>query len=192
METSFGVQEKVIFNCAICNFKTESERGLKVHTKRKHDTLSDEAFPKTCDFCDEKCNSKMNLERHLKEHSYKTLRYKCEHCDFLFNDMMSLDVHVGRKHSGNFECGICGFEAKSEENLNIHLHTCETFTCDFCNSSDPDITVRNLSDLMSHLKSKHPKHFKSTCIVHKKMDRNDNDRVSQQTESSSFLTKDIN
>ena len=69
---------------------------------------------------------------HLKEHTYKTLKFKCEHCEFLFKDMLSLDVHVERKHSGSSECGSCGFELKSENNLNIHLHTCETFTCDDC------------------------------------------------------------
>ena len=34
---------------------------------------------------------------------------KCEDCDFLANDDLSLEVHSARKHSGDFECALCGF-----------------------------------------------------------------------------------
>ena len=118
------------------------------------------------------------------------LKLKCEDCDFLVEDILSLDIHVGRKHSGDFECAICGFKAKCEDDLNIHLHTCEIFSCDYC--WDPKIKVNNLSDLVTHLKAKHPKHLKNTNITHTKMDRNDPDRVSQSTVCSSFLIKNIN
>ena len=127
---------------------------------------------------------------HLKEHTYKTLKFKCEHCKFLFNDILSLDVNLGRKDLGSFECGICGFELKSEDNLNIHFHTCETFTCDYC--FNPRITGKNLSDLINHLKNKQTKHLKKTQLKHTKMDINDIDRVSQRRVSSSYLMKDIN
>ena len=147
-------------------------------------------LPQSCDFCEYKAHSKSSLEDHLKEHTYKELKFKCEDCDFLVNDILSLDIHVGRKHSGNFECAICGFKAKSEDNLNIHLHTCETFSCDYC--WDPKVTVNNLTDLVTHLKEKHPKHLKNTNITHTKMDRNDADKVSQRTVCSSFLIKNIN
>ena len=83
-----------------------------------HEHLQDK-FSQSCDFCEYKAS----MEDHLKQHTYKELIFKCEDCDFLVNDILSLDVHVGRKHSGNFECAICGFKAKSEDNLNIHLHT---------------------------------------------------------------------
>ena len=189
METSFRTKEKPMFRCETCNYKTESERGLKVHIKRKHENLQDK-FPQSCDFCEYKAHSKSSLEDHLKEHTYKELKFKCEDCDFLVNDILSLDIHVGRKHSGNFECAICGFKAKSEDNLNIHLHTCETFSCDYC--WDPKVTVNNLTDLVTHLKEKHPKHLKNTNITHTKMDRNDTDKVSQRTVCSSFLIKNIN
>ena len=72
MESSFRTQKKEIFNCKICNFKNESERGLKVHINRKHDTVSDDKFPKTCEFFDEKMYSQDYLETHLKEHTYKS------------------------------------------------------------------------------------------------------------------------
>ena len=87
----------------------------------------------------------------METHSYRELKYKCE----VVEDILSLDVHVERKHSGNFKCVICGFTAKDEDHLNTHLHTCETYTCDFC---FPDrVTVTYLSDMIKHLKIKHEK-----------------------------------
>ena len=95
------------------------------------------------------------MEDHLKTHSYRELKYKSEVFEFLVEDILSLNVHVERKHSGNFKCVICGFPAKDEDHLNTHLRTCETNTFDFC---FPDrVTVTNLSDLMKHLKNKHKK-----------------------------------
>ena len=44
---------------------------------------------------------------------------KCEDCDFMANDDLSLEVHSGRKNSGNFECALCGFISKDEDHLNI-------------------------------------------------------------------------
>ena len=183
LEGSFKLPEKVIFKCEQCNFETESEKGLKVHFRRKHVDVLD--IPQTCDFCEMKCFNKQNLEDHLKKHSYRELKYKCEDCDFLVEDILSLDVHVERKHSGNFKCVICGFSEKDEEHLNTHLHTCETFTCDYC---FPDrVCVKNLPDLIKHLKIKHEKHLKTTTITHTKMDRNNIDKVSQNKVKSSYL-----
>ena len=158
---------------------------MKVHFRRKHVDVLD--IPQTCDFCEMKCFNKQNLEDHLKKHSYRELKYKCEDCDFLVEDILSLDVHVERKHSGNFKCVICGFSEKDEEHLNTHLHTCETFTCDYC---FPDrVCVKNLPDLIKHLKIKHEKHLKTTTITHTKMDRNNIDKVSQNKVKSSYLVE---
>ena len=64
LEGSFKLPEKVLFKCEQCNFTTESEKGLKVHSRRKHVDLLD--IPQTCDFCEKKCYNKQNLEDHLK------------------------------------------------------------------------------------------------------------------------------
>ena len=90
METSLKVPEKQALQCDKCNFTTESERGLKVHTKRKHETSSDQEFPKICDFCDLTCYNKNEMTEHLKVHSYKNLIFKCEDCAFLAKDELSL------------------------------------------------------------------------------------------------------
>ena len=43
-----------------------------------------------------------------------------------------MEVHIGKKHSDQFDCGICDLEIKSLENLKIHLSTCEIYKCDCC------------------------------------------------------------
>ena len=162
---------------------------MKVHIKRKHANL-DTSFPLNCDFCEIKCYDNDDLENHLKEHTYITLKFKCEDCEFLASDELSLEVHAERKHSSNFECPICTYKANSEDSFNIHLHTCETFTCDFC--FNPKITLKNLPDLMTHLSTKHPKHFKTTNITHTKMDRGDSNRVSQKSICGAYFLKNTN
>ena len=50
-EVSCGKGRK---KCDKCDFETDSERGLKVHASRKHTTISNNKYPKTCDLCDKK------------------------------------------------------------------------------------------------------------------------------------------
>ena len=117
------------------------------------------------------------------------LKFKCEDCDFLSTDELSLEVHSERKHTWHFECALCGFKSKSEDHHNTHLHTCETFTCDHCR---PKIAKTNISELMSHLSTEHPKHKKKTDIIYTKMDRKDNNKVSFKTLSSAIFFKNTN
>ena len=105
LENSFRIPEKVTFECEMCNYKNESERGLQVHVKRKHENLSEKPFPRTYDFCENRCYDQSDLETHhlyssflqvCSLHTNKKLEYKCEDCDFLFLDILSLDLHVRR------------------------------------------------------------------------------------------------
>ena len=68
-----------------CNFTTESERGLKVHIKRKHTQLEKGNFPKFVIFVIMNAN-KQSLTDQLKEHSYMNLKFKCEDFAFLAED----------------------------------------------------------------------------------------------------------
>ena len=72
--------------------------------------------------------------------------YNCEDCEYFAPDEISMEVHAGSKHSGNFECGICGFVGKDSENLEDQLQTCEMFKCSKC-----DLTFKNLKTLKQHL-----------------------------------------
>ena len=184
LENSVRVPDNPIFKCSNCKFTTESERGLKVHIKRKHEHLEEEGFPKVCEFCDYKCFNKQSMVDHLTEHSFRNLKLKCEDCDFLSEDKLSLEVHAGKKHSGNFECALCGFSGSDLEHLETHLHTCERFTCTYCHKNT---TFSNIPDLKSHLSSQHPKHLKHTEILHIKMDRKDSEKVSTRTVYASYF-----
>ena len=64
-ERSIRITEKETLKFENCNFLTESERGLKVQRKRKHEDLSEIIFPQICDFCETKYNDKTHLEEHF-------------------------------------------------------------------------------------------------------------------------------
>ena len=116
------------------------------------------------------------MKEHLAEHSYRNLKFKCEDCDFLAEDSLSLEVHAGKAHSGNFECALCGFTGKDIIDLETHLLTCETYSCIYCFSAEE--TFYSVSDVKTHLTNKHPKHIKNTEIEHIKMDRKNSERTS--------------
>ena len=56
-----------MLNCKYCDFETSSERGLKVHIRRKHTILTEADYPAECDFCDLQLNSESDMKMHLKE-----------------------------------------------------------------------------------------------------------------------------
>ena len=38
-----------LFKCSNCDFKTNSENGLKIHMRKKHTSLEKETYPRACD-----------------------------------------------------------------------------------------------------------------------------------------------
>ena len=122
------------------------------------------------------------MERHLKQHSYKKLIYKCEDCEYLASDELTLEVHSGKVHSGIFECALCGYKGSDLENLELHLGTCETFECKYC-----DLKLKNVGEVENHLEKVHPKHQKHTDILNTKMSRKNSETVSQRTWTGSSL-----
>ena len=49
--------------------------------------------------CYETCSDKYDKDNHLTEHTYKTLDLKCEDCDVLSADKISLEIHAERTHA---------------------------------------------------------------------------------------------
>ena len=82
-----------------------------------------------------------------------------------------------------------GFNGKDITDLDIHIHTCETFNCRYCLPAEE--TCSMISDVKTHLTNKHPKHIKHTDIEHIQMDRKNSERVSKKVFKGSyfFLTK---
>ena len=66
--------------CSNCSFTTNSKQGLKIHMKKKHTSIQDNAFPSTCHLCEKQCENSSELKKHLLTHSYKKIKYKCEEC----------------------------------------------------------------------------------------------------------------
>ena len=80
--------------CKLCNFEAALEKGLNLHTIRKHTSINNED------------------------------RFKWDVCEFGGGTM---EVHLGKCHMENFECGLCEYKAESSENLNLHLNWCEIY-----------------------------------------------------------------
>ena len=83
LESSSQVKSEIKRKCTKCDFETVSERGLKVHIKRKHTSLNVEKFPQTCDMCEFEAKSKKELKSHRMSHSYIDAKYKCEDCEYV-------------------------------------------------------------------------------------------------------------
>ena len=126
-----------------------SQQGSKTHVTRKHTEITAEKFPKTCDLCDAKVNNKKELKLHMKTHSYRGSNFQCEDCDFCGPNEYIMEVHAGRCHSTDKECGLCDYKAKDVESLRIHLNTCEIYECDLCY-----FRVMQISEMKSHMENK--------------------------------------
>ena len=114
------------------------------------------------------------MNKHMKSHSYKHIEYKCEECEFFSDSKLVMDVHIGKKHSENFECGLCEFEAGDMEALNIHMFTCEIYLCETC-----DINFITLADLKEHLIKEHNTE-KYQRVIHAKQNRSDDEVMDEK------------
>ena len=116
----------------------------------------------TCNKCDYKCESEVDLNSHEKTHD---VRKKCDQCEAMFSTKPQLDDHVTKNHHkeasverlNDYKCMSCFLQFESSLQLKKHvertLHTpCEykekCFTCDKMFSS--------YWQLMKHRKSEHP------------------------------------
>ena len=161
----------------------------KILIKRIHTISSNSIeFPKTCDLCDFEAKNKSELKRHLKEHSYKAVNFQCRECNYFCESGLEMDVHIGKKHSDKFECGICENELTTLDNLRIHLSTCERYKCEHCGKR-----FATLMDTKSHLETENIKNGYLE-IFHIKQNRIDSDVIDENSHFirdlfPDFLTK---
>ena len=99
--------------------------------------------------------------------------------------MVSIEVHIKRKHSENYEFGLCDFEAGSSENIEMHLSTCELFECDnpFC-----EFICKSLTDMKKHIREKDEQ--EKGYASHFKLDRNNSTERSIKIYVNQFLVRD--
>ena len=89
-----------------------------------------------------------------------------------------MEVHIGKDHSENYECGLCEFEAKNFENLDIHLNSCEVYQCGGCEK-----IFKTIKDVKTHIDEKQYTdgwHY----VYHLKLDRNNSNEVSEKRHRS--------
>ena len=135
-----------------------------------HTSLCNSKYPVKCDLCDEMIESQKDLKKHMARHSYIRATWKCVSCEFVGGSEETMQVHVGKHHSEKFECNLCDYEAKSFEDLETHLFTCEIYECGKCSTKGT-----TLKEVKTHIESEHTaekaKYFVFPPIYHTKMDR---------------------
>ena len=160
------------FKCSKCDFESFSNKGLKIHMKKKHTNYETLNYPRTCDFCEKIFENGFELRKHMKLHSFKgTLfgEYKCEECDFYGDSLEMMEVHAGKCRNDDFDCGLCHHKFARLEELKTHLASCEVYECAECYNRE-----NSLSDIKLHIENTHDKTKK---FFHLKMNRKRNEKV---------------
>ena len=107
-------------------------------------------------------------------------KFKFVDCNFVGTNDMTMEVHNGKFHTDIFDCGICEYVAETEEdNLDLHLFTCEIYHCTATFGSFPNRTectkkYKNLSEMKRHVEKEHDE---NTKIKHIKISKNNPDEV---------------
>ena len=135
------------FKCDLCDFDSNSKKGVHIHMKKKH------AQKFECDLCEKVFETVTEGKIHRKTHSFETLREEeevCNNCGFSCKCVYTMEVHIGKCFTDNFECGLCDAKFDDLYTLEIHLRTCEVYECFEC-----ALKERNLSDLKKHIVEDH-------------------------------------
>ena len=109
----------------------------KKHKKEKDS--DDIIFPKQWDLSDIILNNSKEMKNHLRTRSIKHAQLKCELCDFFGGEEIEMGIPTARKHGENYECYLCDYESKDLETLDLHLKTCESYTCEICDEKIPQL-----------------------------------------------------
>ena len=167
------------FKCKQCDYTTGSEQGLKTHISKKHKQMEGSLdFPTSCNLCEKELDCLKDYKLHMKTHSYRLIQYQCNMCNFSEYNEIGIEVHVGREHGENFECGLCEYIAEDLEVLDVHLQSCEIYKCSNCGS-----VLKNLQELKQHFLDLHG-NDKKRKATHMKQSRED--RYSYDTREYCF------
>ena len=101
----------------------------------------------TCERCESKFENVKDLLSHMKIHTQA--KYLCDECDFVALNYWTVGIHTGKEHD-KFTCGLCDYKTKDIDSLEIHLTTCEIYSCKEC-----DFYSRQISEIKTHEKKKH-------------------------------------
>ena len=157
-QTNLIEESKENYKCTKCDFTTYYKKGLAIHKKKMHKVF-------TCTKCGEIFDTGREQKIHVYTHSYtsEAKMIKCKNCDFETKSEYTIEVHVAKCRTKNFECGLCEETFVKEVDLEIHLRTCETYECSNCWKR-----MKNLSDIKNHIETEHASY---TNLNHLKIDR---------------------
>jgi hypothetical protein len=171
-----------VFKCSNCEFQAKTKGGLKTHMARVHTKTKNLKYPYQCEVCDDTLVNEKEAVEHLRTHAYRKSTFKCESCDFWCENFLTF-LHIGRLHSEKLEFGLCNYKANSIDNLNLHISTCETYSCEPC-----CFRTKNLHDIKDHLNNVHTAiGTQGDEIIHAKVNRKDSELIDQVNHMKSHL-----
>ena len=91
-----------------------------------------------------------------------------------------MEVHIGKCHSENYDCGICSFEAGSLERVETHLRTCEVYQCDECEERIK--SLKEIKELITNIDER-----EAWWVNNLKMDGNTFSEISENFFSSNKI-----
>ena len=148
------------YKCDLCEYESNSKRGVHIHKKKKHEKFE-------CDLCNKTFETEIERNIHRKTHSFRSRfvntkweEQVCENCGFECKSIYTMEVHIGKCNSNNYECGFCDAKFNDLPSLELHLRTCEIYECSVCYRKD-----KNLNDMKKHFVNDHAECEKGNDII---------------------------
>ena len=107
-------------------------------------------------------------------------KYLCDECDYFALNYWTVCIHRGKEHD-KFTWRLCDFKATDIESLELHLTTCEIYSCKEC-----DYYTRQISEMKKHEKENRGK-CDQKCTWHIKLDRNNQEEANMNLYENSDL-----
>ena len=131
---------KKLFSCIYCDFKTARKRRINDHMNAKHKNENSERPKKTynCEQCSYVAKHISNFSKHLLVHSDEK-KFPCSYCKYRASTKSRIKAHIMAKHSQlrPFACDLCDYRSAQRGNLKIHIRTAHTeeppaLVCQYC------------------------------------------------------------
>ena len=150
---------------------------MKIHNSKTHSKINFEGFPAACNICEKVLENELNLKKHKKsEHTFHIVKFQCDECEFMANQVETLHVHFGIHHSDPKQCGLCDNDFKTLKQLEEHQLKCELFMCSNCHCKD---TFPTLEEMKVHINDEHrknsPDHYQFSYWILNTKDKSENE-----------------